>query len=137
MVADAAESVRGPRPLTVTCAVILMSTSLVIGLFENDELFRRYLASNLIWPVKLIAVFLAPVVYAWLYYMLWVGRNWARIALLILIVISVPVIIAIFPQLRMRSPLTIGLHFFSRAIELVAMYLVFFPGRRWYAPQKL
>jgi len=134
--ADPAEPARGPRPLAVTCAVILMSTSLIFGLFENAGLFRRYLESDLILPLKLFAVFFGPIVCAWLYYKLWVGRNWARIALLILIVISVPVIIANFPHLRVRAPVIIGLHFLARTIELLAMYLVFFPGRRWYVRQQ-
>jgi hypothetical protein len=122
---------RGKRPRSVNWAVGMLFTSLILGFVD--------LAINSIGQGRSIGfdsiagLLLGCTVGSWLYYKLWVGRNWARIALLILIVFSLPVFIKRVPELLSQGPEILGLSLLENLIEAFAIYLVFFPGRSWYA----
>ena len=122
---------RGPRPHPVKWAVGMMWTSLILECVEVVSASISH--SRPVTPGAIFGLLLGFTIGGWLYYKLWMGRNWARITLLILIVISLPIAIQKIPQLLAQGPVVLGLHVFENAIEALAIYLVFVPGRRWFA----
>ena len=71
---------------------------------------------------------------AWLNYKIWVGRNWARITGLVLTVIFLPLTFSTLKESsRTADTLMAVLTVLTFALDAVALYLVFVPGRKWFA----
>jgi hypothetical protein len=64
------------------------------------------------------------------------GRNWARIVLLVLTVLSVVMMLFPSDESQAKGPLMQGLYLLDVLIDVVAMYLVFAkPGSLWFKRQ--
>jgi hypothetical protein len=70
------------RPRAVTIAVSLLAANLVIGFWRDGFRFPTTSADD---PALFVTVmpFVAPAVLVWLYCMIFIGRNWARLTLLV------------------------------------------------------
>jgi hypothetical protein len=123
---------RRVRPPQVSTVVRLMWGSLLLGLVTS-ALLRPYLPSGS--RALFIQVFTIAVM-ALLIYMVWAGRNWARITFTVLfalgLVIYVPILIRFFEF----SPVAGALNLLQTLMQLVALYLLFAePGRDWFKPR--
>jgi hypothetical protein len=74
----------------------------------------------------------ALAVNAWLILRTSRGANWARVALLVSLILQLPGV-ASWPPTFSRSPLLVILSVAALALQTAAMYLLFSePGRRWF-----
>jgi hypothetical protein len=120
------------RPAEVLLAVRLLWSSVALGAFSQFLILRHVrFSEDVVYAICDQLVVLAIV--ALIYYKIWLGRNWARIALLILSVIGLYFYVPML--MRLLVPITaaglIGvLQFLMQAF---AMYLVFTqPGNGWF-----
>ena len=120
------------RPRVVVIAVALLWTEVALGLLESLLDWKHVTAGEAATFVLIVdGVFLVLSVLINL--MIWRGRNWARIVALVLTVLGVvgfaPVIGAEFA----RAPFVTVLGMIELLLDAVALYLVFVPGRQWFA----
>lgn len=131
---------RGEPPRTVIWAVWLMRASILLGyagLFVGPDITRELrgaspdeLTFNLAFFFVVLA--LTALVYLWLIQKVKVGRNWARIVMLVLTAFG---ILALVPSAGAQSPVQLALNFIDTLIDVAAMVLVFRPpGSQWFRP---
>jgi succinate-acetate transporter protein len=120
------------KPGTVTLAMGLLWASLALGLVKFALNYQNSaLAPNLTATLAVLGATLA--VYILLIFMMSRGRNWARIAFLVLFVVglvpSLPALLADFG----RSPVIGGLALGDVVLQAWALILVFInPGKTWF-----
>ena len=84
-------------------------------------------------PIELaVSMFLALAVTVWMAWKISAGRNWARIVLLILVVISVPRMFADTIVTAPRAPHIAGLELVEIGLDVAVLYLLFFPGFEYF-----
>jgi hypothetical protein len=112
--------------------VILLWTEFTLGLLDSVLDWKNTRTQEYYqFGVGIEVLFV--VISVWLNYKIWQGRNWARIVALVLTVFAV---LSFLPQLSAsfaRSPLVSTLYTVEILLDAAAMYLVFVPGRRWFA----
>ena len=127
------------RPRTVNIAATLMWLALAEVLFEIvlKDFSQTSLDSRAI-DLSISILIFAPGIF--LVYMIWQGRNWARVTYLVLTILgmfmTVPVLRAELANTPIRGAISVAIV----AIQLFAVYLVYaFPGKTWFAgrPQSL
>jgi hypothetical protein len=120
------------RPRQVQIAVALLWLSLALGIPEAI-LSTRQVEGDGMGAAFAVVMLLVFGLVGFLTLKVYQGRNWARIAMLVLTVLSV--IMMLFPsdESRAEGPMLQGLYLFDVLIEVVAMYLVFSkPGSLWF-----
>ena len=137
-VAAVADAVTGSRPMpsAVRRALFLYVVSFVLGLvmmvIERPSLDERYAAISTI--VHAITTAIVVLLGVWLFWKIGAGRNWARIVLLVLTVISVPFVFVELLQLAPGRPFVAGLKLIEQGMDIGVIYLLFFPGREYFKP---
>ena len=120
------------RPRVVVIAVALLWTEVALGLLES-LLDWKHLAADESATFVLIFDTLFVGLSVLINIMIWRGRNWARIVALVLTIFAVvgfaPVIGAEFA----RAPFVTVLGMVELLLDVIALYLVFVPGRQWFA----
>lgn len=120
------------RPKIVVIAVILLWTELTLGLLDS-ALDWNFTRAQEYYQVSVGFDALFVVISVWLNYKIWQGRNWARIVALVLTVYAVLSFLPGISASFARSALISTLYCIEVLLDMVAMYLVFIPGRRWFA----
>ena len=131
---------RRVRPVAVVTAVIVLTVYLLWAGIANVRLFALintgFVApAFFLWSLGQMAVVVVTCIY------LWRGRSWARVLLLVLTAYS---LLTLFRQIwswehrpaGVDLPLGVSLLFsmlVTPMINLVALYLVYLPGRAWFA----
>jgi hypothetical protein len=118
-------------PAIVVRAIILMILSLALN-FGILVLDWRYIGSRLS-PVALASgeVF-AVAITGWLAWKIAAGRNWARITLLVLTVVSLPQAGLEVLNAAPRAPYIAALKLIELGLDVGVLYLLFFPGREFF-----
>ena len=132
-VADPAQIPALPaRPRQVQIAVALLWLSLALGIPEA-ALGTRQPDEGGMGVVLMVIMLLIFGLVGFLNVKVYQGRNWARIVMLLLTVLSVLVMLIPSDESQAQGPLLQGLYLFDVLIEVVAMYLVFSkPGSLWF-----
>ena len=130
---DAAAASR-PMPGAVRRALILYVISFVWGLVlmfvARAAGDARYAELSAV--ANAVSVAIIFVIGAWLFWKISAGRNWARIVLLVLTVLSVPsAILDILPIVR-TWPLGTVLKIIEQCMDIAVVYLLFIPGRAYF-----
>ena len=122
------------RPTQVVVAIRLAAVNYglgLVGLIASWEYFSKLQATGSMISSQLISLAL----FVWIYYKIYVGRNWARITLLVLSVLGglmtlsrvVTDLLAAAPAIA-KAQMFVGL-----AINLAILWLLFIsPGRHWF-----
>jgi hypothetical protein len=120
------------RPRVVVIAVALLWTEVALGLLDSALDWNYVTAENPAMFVLIVdAVFLALSILVNI--KIWQGRNWARIVALVLTILAV---VGYAPQIDAefaRAPFIAVLGMLELLLDAVALYLVFIPGRHWFA----
>jgi uncharacterized membrane protein YagU involved in acid resistance len=133
VVSDAAEPPR-VRPRAVKIAVVLLWVELCLAVVNP------FLTSNLVTlgtreaDYKLfseIFILIMIAISAWINIKVWQGRNWARIVALVLTLLAFPTLLAL-PEMFREEALSATVSLAALALDVVAMILVFGPGRDWF-----
>jgi len=115
-------------PAALKLATRLLWASLAMGLV-NAALEWNYVAAtvtpNFVWGVLIFTFGLIAI----LTFNIGRGRNWARIVLLVLAIIGLPSLVQM-PAMFARSPVSASLSLLQTAIQLTALYIVFFTSAR-------
>jgi hypothetical protein len=140
-VGDQPQIEAGKRPAAVLIAVMLICAYVLFGVFGYLRFWQAYLtaaAMDLIMLGFQVAKWL--VMFA-LCFFLWRGRNWARFLLLAVTGLSV---LSVFVQIvaiadlpagarHTIDPMGIVMMLVPPLVYLLATFLVFVPGRAWFA----
>jgi hypothetical protein len=124
------------RPLVVTRAVQLIALSLLLGMAR--AIFDvTHQVSGLTLFFALMILLIVMTVFFFLAFMIGMGRNWARIVLLILIIIGLPVSIPGYLQ-ELRVSLWHGVvSFVVATLQVIAIVLLFTkPANAWFKARK-
>ena len=123
------------KPSQVVTAVRLLWTSVAIGIV-NSVLSIKFIASTLSIPFMIGTLCATFLINAWLISKLSIGRNWARITLLVFALIGFPVALVGLPLTIKMFPLVSLVSIVQMVMQVVALWLVFRkPGREWFAPR--
>ena len=120
------------RPRVVVIAVALLWTEVALGLL-NSLLDWEYLNADTPAAFVLIVQGVFVALSVLINVMIWRGRNWARIVALVLTILGVA---GYAPQIGAdfaRAPLMAVLGMVELLLDIIALYLVFVPGRQWFA----
>jgi uncharacterized membrane protein YagU involved in acid resistance len=132
VVSDAPEPPR-VRPRAVKIAVALLWVELLLALvnwgLSSDITVGTPEAEYKLFTDIFMAIMVA--VSAWINIKVWQGRNWARIVALVLTILSFPTLLAL-PEMYREDALSAALSLAALALDVVAMILVFGPGREWF-----
>ncbi len=129
---DEAETMGRPRFLDL--AVWLLVASLGLGLLNALQFVRNVspeeLASYALSSLVSIAIL------GGLTYGIWKGQNWARIVLLLLLLVGVPISLKSLPTMFAGAPLFAGIFALQSLLQVVSALLLFVtPARRWFSTQ--
>lgn len=132
-VADAA-IVSRPMPSAVRRALVLFVLSFVLDLvlmiLERPVAEGDY--AQLTAVANAVSILIAVVLGAWLFWKISAGRNWARIVLLVLTVVSLPFGFYELLQLAPTRPVIAGLKLIEQGMDIGVLWLLFFPGREYF-----
>jgi hypothetical protein len=131
-VADVSADPPMQRPRVVAIAVYLLWAEFTLGLLDS-VLDWKYTRAQEYYQVSVGFDVVFVILSIWLNWKIWQGRNWARIVALVLVAYSV---VSFLPQISasfQRTVLISTLFTVELLLDVAAMYLVFFPGRRWFA----
>ncbi len=139
-VQDVQLSERPPRPKSVVIAVVLIAIGLAYSLTSIPSLLS-YVQVGEISVLSLVWSFVKWAAVALLCWQLWRGRNWARIALVLLAALSLWSLYLSLWELMHQSGgtklmvdwLTAFIMLLTPLVYLVSVYLVYVPGRAWFA----
>jgi hypothetical protein len=120
------------RPRVVVIAVALLWTEVTLGLLES-LLDWKNLTANDSARFGLIVDVLFVGISVLINIMIWRGRNWARIVALVLTLLAVVGFAPVIGVEFARAPFVTVLGMSELLLDVIAVYLVFVPGRRWFA----
>jgi hypothetical protein len=118
------------KPSKVTAAVIMLYISLAIGVMRLFVTWMLFGAPSWIAYTMLTKLLIIIPIATWLYYMVGRGRNWARMTVLILVLIETPLSIlavvkhGVFPMSSLSDFMT-NLEIVQTLIKIMAMPLLF------------
>jgi hypothetical protein len=131
---------RGKRPLSITIALALLAVGLARqGWGLLSEL--RFASAGEASPIAVVILAFRVALFAWIWMAIARGRNWARHTTLALILFSAGLFIlrtgVLFPVVPegvkiQYDPAAVVLAVLPHACAFVALYLLYFPGRRWF-----
>ena len=126
------EPAAGARPGEVTLAVRLIWISIAIGLLTSAVRVAQ-LVSGVSLVVALLVAFLFFGIYLFLVSKISAGRNWARIVLLVLVLIGLPFSVPTYLAELRKSVLFGSLSILILIMQVVATYLLFTKNsNRWF-----
>jgi hypothetical protein len=118
-----------PRVVVIAVALLWIEFTLNFVVLALDWEYQRGDAP-MVFVIGLHAVFIA--LSALINYKIWQGRNWARIFALTWVLIGVAFYTPEVSSELTRAPAATSLGFLQLLLDLVALYLVFIPGRHWF-----
>lgn len=128
------------RPLLVWVASFLLCVSLVTGYINTalrwDNKGAAIMANMPInYQILLVCMMIAgALIFLWLTYKIWCGRNWARIVMPIVIAIRVLPLLPKMPSMLEHMTIHEYLTFAQTIAELLGVYIVFATSaRHWFA----
>lgn len=136
-VADAAKPAAPTLPAPVMVAVVLLWVGVAFELLNWMRMIP-VMNQGAISPINLLFGLCAMILTAVLTWKIMRGRNWARVVLLILQVLLIGNLIwsmmnsHAFVYLNSEMMLTV---FLRPALIVIALVLLFGPGRAWFAPR--
>ena len=123
------------RPLAVKIAVGILFLGLMVDLAYLLPIFDAMMRGELS-PLRFASRLLGYGIAVWIYVKIYSGRNWARIALLVIYVVIIGVLLFAFRDALHLATLALLWPMFLRpALNVVALILLFGPGRAWFAPR--
>jgi hypothetical protein len=126
-------SVLAGRPAQVSIAALLLTASLALGVLTSVILPTTIASNSQAAIVQVIVQIFVLIVFLWLTYKIWVGRNWARITFTVLAGLGFLPYIPILMKMFRLSPLAGSINILQTLLQLVALYLLFSsPGRAWF-----
>jgi len=120
------------RPRVVIIAVALLWTEVALGLLESLLDWKNLMASESA-RFGLIVDVLFVGLSVLINIMIWRGRNWARIVALVLTMLAVVGFAPVVGVEFARAPIVTLLGMSEMLLDVIALYLVFVPGRQWFA----
>lgn len=120
------------RPRVVVIAVALFWTEVALGLLESLLDWKHLTADDSATFVLIVDVLFVGLSVL-INIMIWRGRNWARIVALVLTALAVVGFAPIIGAEFARAPLVTVLGMIELLLDVIALYLVFVPGRQWFA----
>lgn len=130
---------RPPMPAAVRSALIVIVVSFVVHLVilaseprtvdVGPDTDRQTVAHLLSLGVSLLV---GVALNLWLGWKIAMGRNWARIVLLVLTAISVPFAFVEIVRIAPDWPLGAGLSVVEQGLDIAVIVLLFVPGRAWF-----
>lgn len=134
VVQDAAE-IQMPRPRAVTVAVWMLWIEVALST-TGAALQMRNARETIALISILIGAVLLQGLSALFIYKIWKGRNWARITYLVLTLIGILSLVQVVTVLSKGVTFLPGVEALLTSVgmtlDLVALYLVFVPGRAWF-----
>ena len=125
-----------PRPRQVTFAVGLLWVSFGLG-FPLSYLAAARAPDIGFHPVLLLFTFAMLVLAAALNVLVYKGRNWARIIVLLLVLVAGLFLFVPSEEPTPPGMLEQALNILSFVLELIAIYLLFsWPGALWFRPRE-
>jgi hypothetical protein len=120
------------RPAEVLLAVRLLWSSVALGVLSQFLILRHVkFSEDMVYAICDQLVVLAFV--ALIYYKIWQGRNWARIALLVLSIIGLYFYVPMLMRLLVLVTAAGLIGILQFLLQAFAMYLVFTqPGNSWF-----
>jgi hypothetical protein len=107
------------KPVAIRRAIVILWTSFALNLFIT-ALDWRYQISQVPPLVLIVSQIFGLCIAVWLFWKIGVGRNWARIVYLVLLLVGLT---AVIPEITSSA---------ARAAHIASMVLVFGPGRGWF-----
>ena len=125
------------RPKKVTIAVKLLCIVLAIGFIKF--ILNESIALEMAPPAFIAFTFSATVgIVALLTYMIWNGRNWARITFLVLFIIGAPFSIFQTLQILTVTPISGLVDISGIVIQIIALIFLFQkPSSDWFREMKV
>ena len=125
-----------PRPKQVTTGVSLLWTSFFLG-FPGLWLAASRDPETVLNPASILFVVLFMFLVASVNVQTYRGRNWARIASLVFVLLSVGLTLAPPPEPVPPSAIENALTVICLVLDVVAMYFLFSkPAARWFRPER-
>jgi len=125
------------RPKEVTLAVRLQWVSLMLGAVTSTANLARYPRAGLSLAGVTVVVALSFALVIWLTYKVSRGRNWARITLLVFLVLGMPGFLSQLPATFERSIILAATAVAILLLQCFSLYLVFIAaGARWFRRNK-
>jgi hypothetical protein len=120
------------RPSQVTRAAQLLTSALVLGLVASAiRLARQIHGLQLALSLLILVAFLTVLFY--LVMKIWAGRNWARILLLVLVVLNTPFAILGYLAEAQTNVVPAVLSLIIVVLQVLATVLLFTkPAHRWF-----
>ena len=121
-------------PIAVRIALIVYVVSFILGLVMMDkpDLDGPHPMEAAV--VHAVSIAIIVLLGAWLFWKISAGRNWARIVLLVLTILSVPASIYEITQIASASPVVAGIKVFEQLMDIAVIFLLFVPGREYFKP---
>lgn len=120
------------RPRIVGIAVALLWTEVALGLLDSLLDWKQVTTGEAA-PVVLIVDVVFVGLSVLINIMIWRGRNWARIVALVLTMLGVVSLAPVIGAEFARAPFVTVLVMIELLLDAIALYLVFVPGRQWFA----
>jgi hypothetical protein len=120
------------RPRVVVIAVALFWTEVTLGLLDS-ALDWKYLTVGDSAAFTLIVEALFVGLSVLINIKIWQGRNWARIVALVLTLVAMAGYATQVGTEFARAPFITVLAIIELLLDIVGLYLVFVPGRAWFA----
>jgi len=127
------------RPRAVEFAVVLIGINILIAVIRIVSSWNGMLAGETS-GLSMLMQILGVALWVWICFALFSGRNWARILQLILTLISLLGVVALFATGQVAAS---AFHYLSTGelvmsllplfLSIAAVYLVYVPGRSWFA----
>ena len=122
------------RPSQVTTATRMFVGSLGLGILSSAFLWP-YLISKASVGFILAVQITTLAIFGALTYQIWLGRNWARITVLVLGILNLPFYIPMLKGFLSVSFMAGFISLLQMALQVAALYLIFSkPGRYWFRP---
>jgi len=124
------------RPPEVKKAIQLLWGSLAIGPI-NLALDWSHLSGLMPMSNVLITLGLTVALFGWLTAKIGVGRNWARVTFLVLMVLGLPFTALMLVATLKRTPAEGVLQIVQALMQIYSLYLLFaVPGKSWFQRRK-
>jgi hypothetical protein len=130
-VGDADQEPVRTKPVAIRRALVLMWSSFGLNLFTT-ALDWRYQISQVPALILILSQVFGLGIALWLFWKIGVGRNWARVVYLVLLLIGLTAVVPEIVTTAARAAHIAGLKMIEVGLDIASMVLVFGPGREWF-----
>jgi hypothetical protein len=132
------------RPVSVIVAIVLLGIHILMGAYGFVRLLHLYVSGGGTSLIVLGVQIAKWLILLLICYQFWRGRNWARILLSVMTVLALLAVVA-WIWAATRFPAAVKFQLDAREIAnmllptvtyLTASFLVFVPGRAWFARRR-